>query len=197
MRLIIASALLAITVSTACMSAQMRTANSAQAGTLLAHDINGYSLDMTLAQVEAVAKGPLESIGGGQYKMKVNVIDYDFGFSVLGHLFRIDSDQDLGNFIPDRSFAKTLTERMAKKYGLSPDGQPDEGPIGWAYTEKHAGSYGTVNVLPTVELSAYWDGGDGQPVMLHIHLIDFRIMRRDIDKANVAPEANAEHSAKF
>ena len=84
---------------------------------LLAQDINGYALDMTVAQIQAVAGKPLEPLGGNEYKVTANGIGYDFGFSVLGHLFRIDSDQELGHFIPDKIYAKSLTDKMSAKFG--------------------------------------------------------------------------------
>ena len=63
----------------------------AQETALLAHDINGFALDMTVEQVTALANGPLISVGGGQYQMSKEGIDYSFSFSALGHLYRIDS----------------------------------------------------------------------------------------------------------
>ncbi len=49
----------------------------------------------------------------------------------------------------------------------------------------------------TESLSAMLDGGYGQPVSLEMKLMDFRIMRRDLDKANAGPKSRAEQGAKF
>jgi hypothetical protein len=65
---------------------------------LLVHDINGFALDMTVEQVKAVANRPLHPIGGGQAKSNSDGIEYDLGFSVLGHLYRIDSEQTLETY---------------------------------------------------------------------------------------------------
>ena len=56
---------------------------------LLSHDINGFKLGMTIKEVQAVAHQPLRSLGGGQYEATVTDVNYNFGFSILGHLYRI------------------------------------------------------------------------------------------------------------
>jgi hypothetical protein len=103
---------------------------------LLARDISGYGLDMTVAQIQAIAGKPLEPLGNNQYKVIVDGIKYDFGFSVLRYLFRIDSDQDLGRFIPDRIYAKSLADKMSAKFGPPNDNELPNGPLSWGFSER-------------------------------------------------------------
>jgi hypothetical protein len=165
---------------------------------LLAHDINGFALDMTVEQVRAVAHRPLELIGTGQAKVTVDGIQYDFGFSVLGRLFRIDSDQNLGNFIPDQAYADSLARKMSAKFGPPMDNQLPTGPLSWGgVSEKYQIAPGIVGTRETWSLSALLLGGYGQPITLHLKLMDFRIERRDLAKANAVPRSHAEDETKF
>jgi len=152
---------------------------------------------MTVQEVTAVAHRPLIPLGRGQYQVKMDGIDYDFGFSVLGHLFRIDSKQELGRFIPDRAFAATLTDKLSKKFGPPQTNQLPGGPALWSFLEEYTDAYGQRLNRGTESLSAMLDGGYGQPVSLEMKLMDFRIMRRDLDKANAGPKSRAEQGAKF
>lgn len=169
----------------------------AQEAGLLAHDINGYHLDMTVEQVAAVAHKPLVSLGYGQYQVKSDGIDYNFGFSVLGHLYRIDSEQQLGGFIPDKAFAETLTDKLSKKFGPLKSNLLPTGPAGSEYLEMYTDTMGQNLRRVTESLSVVLLGGYGQPVSLDTKLMDFRIMRRDIAAANAAPRSRAENAAKF
>jgi hypothetical protein len=164
---------------------------------LLARNINGYSLDMTVQQVQAVAHESLRSIGAGQYLVTANGIDYDFGFSVLGHLYRIDSKQILGRFIPDEAFARILTKKLSDKFGPPQTNQLPGGPAFWQYVEPYREAGGPVSNRITVSLSALLLGGSGQPISLNMKLMDFRIMRRDLARANAGPRSNAEDNTRF
>lgn len=164
---------------------------------LLAQDINGFSLDMTVEQVAVVAHRRLSSLGGGQYHATVDGIDYNFGFSVLGHLYRIDSRQNLGYFTPDEHFARTLTEKLSHKFGPPQRNQLPGGPVAWEYFEQYRETGGPVINRTTVSLDAWVVGGWGQPILLNIKLMDFRIMRRDLARANSEPRSHAESGTKF
>jgi hypothetical protein len=173
------------------------SASLAQKNGLLSHDINGFSLDMTVQQVAVVAHEPLSSLGGGQYQVNVDGIDYNFGFSVLGHLFRIDSKQQLGHFIPDGAFAATLTNKLSKKFGPPQLNQLPGGPASWEFLEVYTNPNGQSVNRTTESLSAMLGGGWGQPISLEMKLIDFRIMRRDIAKLNATPRSRAQSDVKF
>jgi len=164
---------------------------------LLAHDINGFALDMTVEQVKAIAHQPLETIGGGQAKVTVDGVQYDFGFSVLGHLFRIDSDQNLGNFIPDQAYADSLAQKMSAKFGPPMENDLPTGPLSWGASERYQIAPGMVGTRQTWSLSALLFGGYGQPITLHLKLMDLRIDRRDLARANAAPRSHAEDETKF
>ena len=164
---------------------------------LLAHDINGFALDMTVEQVQAHAHEPLEPLGGGQFKVVDEGVQYDFGFSVLGHLFRVDTDQNLGRFIPDATYARSLSEKMTAKFGPAVSDALPGGPMSWGFDEAYRGGNGLVLTQSTVSLSAMLVGGYGQPVTLHLKLMDFRILRRDVAKANAGPRDRAVEKTKF
>jgi hypothetical protein len=169
----------------------------AQTNELPGRDLSGYALDMTIRQVEAVSHTPLQPLGGGQFKVTANGVNYDFGFSVLGHLFRINSMQNLGNFIPDAAFARTLTEKLSKKFGPPGSNQLPDGPIGWGALEHYTDTSGLRLNREAWGLSAYLTGGFGQPIELNMKLFDFRIMRRDLDRANAAPRTKAADGVKY
>jgi hypothetical protein len=184
---------LAIVVALALMCCHVRAQTTCD---LAAHDLNGFALDMTVAQVRDAARRPLEMIGGGRAKMTVDGIEYDLGFSVLGHLFRIDTDQDLGHFIPDQKFANTLATKMTAKFGRPEINMLPQGPLSWDCYEKYMNG-GVPMSRDTISLSALLNGGYGQPIVLHLKLMDFRIMRRDLAKANAEPRSRAEDNTKF
>ena len=164
---------------------------------LRSHDINGFALSMTVQEVTTVAHQPLTPLGRGQYQVKVDGVDYDFGFSVLGHLFRIDSKQELGRFIPDGAFGATLTNKLSKKFGPPQTNQLPGGPAFWRFLEEYTDASGQRLNRETESLSAMLGGGYGQPVSLEMKLMDFRIMRRDLARANAAPKSRAQGDVKF
>lgn len=164
---------------------------------LLAHDINGFALDITLEQVREIAHQPLELIGQDQAKVTVDGIKYDFGFSSLGRLFRIDSDQNLGYFIPDQTYANTLATKMTAKFGPAKYNGLPNAPLAWGYVEPYRKPDGSIMTGDALSLSALLTGGYGQPITLHLKLMDFRIMRRDLAKFNALPRSRAEDNTKF
>jgi hypothetical protein len=163
----------------------------------LAHDINGFKLGMTIKEVQAVAHQPLRSLGGGQYEATVTDVNYNFGFSILGHLYRIDSQQNLSRFIPDGAFARTLTEKLSAKYGPPQSNQLPGGPAFWQFVESYQEPNGPMINQITLSLSAMLLAGWNQPVSLNLKLMDFRIERRDLTQANAGPRSRAEDRTKF
>ena len=164
---------------------------------LLARDINGYALDMTIQQVERAANQRLISLGGGQYKLSADGIEYDLGFSVLGHLFRIDSEQNLGYFVPDEPYTHALTSKLTAKFGAPQSNQLPGGPMTWEFLETYREGDGPAVNRTTVSLSALLMDDGGEPTTLHLKLMDFRIARRDLAIANVVPRSRAEQKTKF
>lgn len=164
---------------------------------LLARDINGFALDMTIPQVQALARQQLRSLGRGQFKVTTGGIEYDFGFSVLGHLYRIDSKQILGQFLPDAAFAQNLTRKLTAKFGPPLYNQLPDGPASWEYLEQYRDINGTILSRVTVSLSALLLDDPSEGVSLNMKLMDFRIMRRDISRANASPRSRAEDQTSF
>jgi hypothetical protein len=168
-----------------------------QSHDLSAHDINGFTLGMSLKEVQEHAGHTLQSLGGGDFAVSVEGVEYDFGFSVLGHLYRIDSKQPLGRFIPDAAFGKTLTEKLAAKYGPSQQNQLPDGPASWEFLEQYQIAPGMPSSRTALRLSAMLMSGYNQPVSLSLKMIDFRIMRRDVATANSDPRSRAESATRF
>jgi hypothetical protein len=156
----------------------------AQEDGLLAHDINGFALDMTVEQVTSLANAPLVPAGGGQYKAKVDGINYNFGFSAQGHLFRVDSRQELGPFTPDANFANALTERLASKFGPPQANQLPDGPAFWKFQEAYTDAKGQQLNRETESLLVMLTGKKGVSLAVEMMLMDLRIQRRDAGKAN-------------
>ncbi len=170
---------------------------SEHAQDLAAHDINGFRLDMTFKQVQELAGVPLSHLGGNDFDVTVKGIDYGFGFSVLGHLYRIDSKQPLGRFIPDATYGRMLTEKLTEKFGPPQTNQLPGGPAFWQFVEPYNAGNGVTANRITVSLSAMLMSGWNQPVALQLKLMDFRIMRRDVAIANTEPRSRAEKATQF
>ena len=155
----------------------------AQQGGLLAHDLSGFALDMTVEQVASVANWPLTPTGTGQYQVMIDGIDYSFGFSAAGHLFRIDSRQELLPFPLDAAFAADLTRRLTEKFGQPLSNQLPTGPIVWMYQESYAGAKGEKLTRETESLTVLVAGGTTEPVTVEMQMIAPRIERRDAQTA--------------
>jgi hypothetical protein len=160
----------------------------AQQIALLAHDLSGFALDMTVSQVAAVAGKPLTAFGAGHYQVTIDTIDYDFGFSAQGHLYRIDSLQQMGIFVPDSVFASTLIARLMQKFGPPQTNQLPSGPAIWMYQETYTGPKGEKLSRETESLTVLLAGEKGQPVSVEIQLIAPRIQRRDAERPPVPPK---------
>lgn len=72
---------------------------------------------MTTDEVEQLTHAHLTPLNRGDFKVEFNQTEFDLGFSPLGHLYKIDSNQTLGSFAPDLPFAATLTSKLTEKFG--------------------------------------------------------------------------------
>jgi len=167
-----------VVMALACALALIGAVHAQSAG-LLAHDINGFALDMTLEQVKAAAAVPFTPLAEGQYKATVEGIDYNFGFSAQGHLYRIDSKQLLGMFAADAGLAAALTARLTQKFGSPLDNQLPAGPAFWRFDEPYTTLAGKQSRRETESLLFALSGGNGQPLAAEMQLQDLRILRRD------------------
>jgi hypothetical protein len=162
-----------------------------------ARDVNGIQLDMTPQQVTALAPNGLDSLGRGQYTATISGISYDFGFTPLGHLFRIDSHEPLGYFAADRNFGLSLSNKLAAKYGAPETNQLPDGPAFWDFAMPYTENNGTRHMVGTESLSAVLTVTNKGPVSLDMKLMDFRILRRDNALLNSAPEREAQSRVHF
>lgn len=158
-------------------------AAGAQQDGLMAHDLSGFTLDMTVEQVTSVANRALTPTGTGQYQVMIDGIDYSFGFSAAGHLYRIDSRQQLFPFPLDAAFAADLTHRLTKKFGQPLSNQLPAGPVVWMYQETYAGAKGEKLTRETESLTVLVAGGTTEPVTVEMQMIAPRIERRDAQTA--------------
>jgi hypothetical protein len=149
---------------------------------LLAHDLSGFTLDMTVDEVAAVAGKPLVTVGAGHYQITVYGTDYDFGFTPLGHLYRIDSRQKLALMTPDATFSPTLIERLIKKFGKPSSNQLLAGPAVWMFEEPYAGPKGEKLTRETESLTVLVTSGNSEPVTVEMQMVAPRILRRDSEK---------------
>lgn len=187
-----------LVVSTSGQKTRAQTGVSAEiAHGLLAHDINGFALDMTLQEVQAKAGKPLRHLSGGDFDVTLGDKSYDFGFSILGRLYRIDYEANLGNFIPDAAYGRNLARRLTEKYGPPQSSNLPGGAAFWQFTEQCRTPEGQVLTCETESLSVSLFGGWGSPMKLAMKLMDFRIMRRDIARANAGPRSKAEGATTF
>jgi len=132
---------------------------------LRAQDINGIRLGMTVQEVARLFPSGLQRIvGGDQFEATANGIEYNFGFSSQGHLYRIDSSQQLGSFVPNQAFGITLTQKLAEKYGAPQSNSLPDGAAFWSFVEPYVATGGLRLMRGTESLSAMLSGGYGQPV---------------------------------
>ena len=164
---------------------------------LSARDINGIKLDMTRSEVAQRFPGGIKYIGSDQYEDEDGGISYNFGFSATGHLYRIDSSQNLGKFIPDRAFGLQLLHKLEAKYGPTENSMLPDGGAGWNFYAYCTTNLGTRITCQTESLNVMLAGGYGQPVELQMKLMDFRIMGRDEAKQNSSPKSQAERQMRF
>lgn len=163
---------------------------------LSAHDIGGIQLDMGLAEVTQLFSGKLQSLGSGQYQGRKDGINYDLGFSSRGHLFRINSSQELGRFEPDAGIAAALTKRLAEKYGPPQENQLPGGTATWEFMKTYEANGSAFNLF-TETLHAHFMEHYQAPTTLELQLMDRRIERRDDALKNADPSAMARAQMHF
>lgn len=166
------------------------------ANCLAAHDINGIALGMTIQQLNKLFDGNLTDIGGGQFEGSKDGVNYDFGFTVLGRLYRIYSSQELGMFEPTSAIAKTLTDKLTAKYGAPEFNQLPGGTASWDYIENVSGNTTPYNRF-TETLTASFVEHYQAPTTLDLKLMDFRMLRQDAARRNEQPARDASSQIRF
>ncbi|WP_169803399.1 hypothetical protein [Sphingomonas pruni] len=157
-----------------------------------ARDIGGFALGMDIRDAKKLS--PLTRIAWDDYQTKKDGIDYDFGLTKLGHIYRVDSSQPLGKFAVDDVFLRSLESKLTAKYGKPTEGSA--GAYNWSLIEPVKRTGGETLPFETNWTSANVESGpDG--VTLNIKMIDFRIMWRDDAQVNRGPRDKASATIKL
>lgn len=166
---------------------------SAGASATLARDINGFELGMPIAQ--AARRVQITYTQGELVQSVLNGIEYDFGVCPSGRIYRIQSSQSLGNFIPDEKFIGSLQSRLFRKYGRTDTSS--SGNWGWDLIEPVRYSEGEIHPFKTNWFSVMVSGGNGSQITLEMTMLDFRICWEDKAQLNQQPRTEALDDVTF
>lgn len=158
-----------------------------------ARDIGGFELGMPIASAAKRAKVVYQQ--GELVQTVRDGIEYDFGVCPSGKIYRIESRQALGNFIPDSVFMGRLKSQLSEKYGTPSDG--DAGNWGWELVEPVRYSNGSVLNFTTNWFSVLVSENMGVDVSLDMKMIDFRVCWDDKVMRNDAPRDRANDGITF
>lgn len=186
-----AFAALLISIATPVMSAPVAgEAASVMRSATKAREIGGFSLGMSIRDANRIS--PIEDIGNHQFRTTLDGIEYDFGVTQLGRIYRVQSSQFLGRVEIDAIFLRNLSAKLAAKYG--PVGDATEETFDWELIEPIKRTNGAVLPFKTNWASAYVSSTDGAGVTIEIKMIDFRIMWQDDAKVNRTPRDKASNA---
>lgn len=159
-------------------------------------DVRGFHTGMTLQQVSARAR--LEPLGRGEFSAVQGDTKFDFGFTPLGRLYRIDSFQTLGSFAVDYPMTARLTQQLTAKFGPPDQNQLPGGPAAWSHYVPVVEANGTRSMRQAQTLSVMFQGvSGGGPVQLWIKLVDFPILWADQARMNSGPKSAADKALRF
>lgn len=158
-----------------------------------ARDINGFALGMAIQ--EATARSTVTFRQGELIQATLNGIEYDFGVCPSGRIYRIQSRQKLGNFIPDEVFTAELKSKLFAKYGATNDESANN--LSWDLIESVRYSDGNTGLFKTNWLSILVSGGHGGPLSLDMTMLDFRICWEDKVRMNEQPRDQASEAIVF
>jgi len=160
----------------------------------IARDINGFQLGADIEEVRA--RTAVTHIAGETYSAFADGIEYEFGLTPLGRVFRIRSVQPLGRFHPDAEFANSLAERLTRKYGTPSTNQLPDGPAFWSLVEPIERPDGQTVPFQTMSVSAMLIEAEGQ-MALELFMLDFRVLWADQQAINAAPSQAAQDRTRF
>lgn len=158
----------------------------AGASATIARDINGFELGMQIS--EALTRVTVTFQQGELVQSIMNGIAYDFGVCGSGKIYRIESHQELGSFLPDKVFTDKLQADLFAKYGAA--GGVSPGNLSWDLVEPVRFSDGEVRQFKTNWFSALLSDYPSGPVSLDLRMLDFRVCWEDDVKKN-APARDA------
>lgn len=146
-----------------------------------ARDVNGVALGMSLADIQK--RMPLTHVDGEVFTGKLDGIDYEFGITPLGRVYRIESSQPLGRFNPDRAFTLSLSAKLQQKYGPPRENGLPEGVMSWWLTEPITHSDGQTLPFTTMTVDASLSDDWGTQ-SLKIRMQDYRVLWTDAQRLN-------------
>jgi hypothetical protein len=193
MRRVNALILFVLSAATAANASEPMAAVNSDASATKARDINGFELGMPIQ--EAVKRVTVTFTQGELVESTLNDIEYDFGVCPSGRIYRIESSQPLGNFIPDEDFSQKLHTQLIEKYGQTDTGNPDN--LSWELIEDVRYSDGAVRKFKTNWMSVLVSGGYGSPVSFNMKMLDFRICWEDKRQMNKKPREEANDKVVF
>ncbi len=147
---------------------------------------------------EVASRITLRPLGNGDFQASGGGTTYGFGFTPLGRLYRIDSAQPLGRFVPDHATARELTARLTAKFGEPNQNQLPGGPAAWTrYMTMPSPDGRRQEARQAQTLSVMFQGGRSAQVELWIKLVDFSILWEDNARINASPKTRAEDAIRF
>lgn len=148
---------------------------------------------MHIRDAQKVAR--LEPIGGDQFEARSGGVNYNFGVTPLGRIYRVQSSQRLGLFAIDGAFLKNWRSRLITKYGRPIEAAGDS--FTWELIEPVNNILGQMLPFRTNWFSAYVSSGHRDTVSVEMTMIDFRILWADQVDVNRAPRQAAESAVRF
>lgn len=158
-----------------------------------ARDINGFELGMPISG--AISRVSVSYRQGDLVQSSLDGIEYDFSYCPSGRLYRIESRQRLGYFVPDQKFSSNLKAKLLTKYGATQSNASDS--FGWSLVEPVNFSDGEVRLFKTNWFSVMLTGGYGTPIEIHMKMLDFRICWEDKVRLNKEPRDQAIDKVEF
>lgn len=188
----LAAVLLAASAPSASLAQNVSAPQMASATT--ARDINGFQLGMNISEVRS--RMNLEHLGFETFTGTHEGVEYAFGFTPQGRLFRIQSSQRLGRFEPDRQFARNLSGRLIQKYGPPARSHLPTGTAEWELIQPVTRADGQRVPFRTMWFTVMV-GTDMDGTTLDMTMLDFRLLWADQEANNREPARRGTEAIRF
>lgn len=188
----ILAAALALTIATSAQAGDPIAPVHSGASATKARDIQGFALGTSIR--EAAKRFTVTYTQGNQIQGKLGDIELTFEVCPSGAIYFIESVQPLGHFIVDKKFLDSLDAKLFAKYGAA-HGEPDN--LSWGLTEPVRYATGEQRLFTTNWMTALVTDYYGDPVSLHLKMLDFRICWTEAEKANQKPRDAATKAVSF
>ncbi|MGL4639678.1 MAG: hypothetical protein ACRCVX_08145 [Shewanella sp.] len=193
MRLVTTMLIFALALAAPAFASEPMAPVDSGASATKARDINGFALGEPIE--DAIKRVEVTFVQGELVQSTLNGIQYDFGVCPSGRIYRIESSQMLGNFIPDEVFMRKLNAQLFQKYGYTELNTPDN--LSWDLIERVRYSDGAVRPFKTNWFSVLVSGGHGSAITLDMKMLDFRICWEDKVQMNQQPRSEANDKIVF